>query len=198
MKKGWIIAGLVVCLVVVAPAVIPPLLGLMTIALPGYCLWVCFKEPSVPSEEQLWLLNRRRPEGQKVGPGDKPPSNWRRIVEEEEIYLYRHTWEAADVLYARNSRAWHRYVDNEKFLLKAQQRERDARKEEIRLAADALFPRDSEAWLLFVSRVSSAEADDWLLRFLEAEPDGPVKRQMLDLLHPSDLAGPADQKEQAP
>ena len=129
MKKEWIIAGLVVGLVVVAPAVIPFLLGLMTLALPGYILWVCFMEPSVPTEEQLWLLNRRRPKEQRVGPGDKPPANWRRMVEEEEIYLYRHIWEAADALYYRNTRAWHRYVDNEKYRLKIRLRERDARKE---------------------------------------------------------------------
>lgn len=88
MKKGWIIAGLVVGLAVMVPAAIPPLLGLITLALPAYILWVCFTEgPPGPSQEQLWLLNRRLPEGQKVGPGDKIPANWRRTVEEEEIRI---------------------------------------------------------------------------------------------------------------
>jgi hypothetical protein len=61
-----------------------------------------------------------------------------------------------------------------------------------------LFPRDSEALYLSVSRVSSSEAEDWLLRFLEMEPEDPFKRKMLDLMHQSDLTGPAGEKEQAP
>lgn len=83
-------------------------------------------------------------------------------------------------------------------LWKLELKRMDVREEEIRAAADALFPRDSEAWHLYVSRVSSSDADEWLLRFLETEPDGPLKRQMLDVLHPPDLAGPADKKEQTP
>jgi hypothetical protein len=160
MKKGWIIAGLVVGLAVAVPAAIPPLLGLISLSLPLYMLWVCFTDPPGPSEEELWLLNRRLPEGQKVGPSDKPPPNWRRIVEEEEISICRLIWETADALFPRDSAAWRQYVDREVMLWKLELKREDARREEIRAAADALFARDSEAWHLYVSRVSSSEADD--------------------------------------
>ncbi len=144
MKKGWIIAGLVVGLAVVFPAAIPPLLGLITFALPGYILWVCLTEGGPgPSEEDLWLLNRRLTEGQKVGPGDKPPANWRRIVEEEEISICGNIWSEADVLFSHGSPAWRQYVDREVMLWKSELKRDDASKEEIQAPPDTLSPRDS-------------------------------------------------------